>query len=60
MTTWADADNGADQVYTRVGGASIWDDGESVWDLEGNASVSIWDITPWDEAAGTSTTWVDA
>lgn len=42
MTTWVAAADGSTE-YTQEINGTIWDDGLTLWDLDGNVFLTTWD-----------------
>lgn len=49
-------------TYTEAVGQTVWDDGDTTWDLTGTVVVTRWDraLSDWSAAATPATTWTDA
>ncbi len=46
--------------WGRTPEGSIWDDGASPWDLDGNIPQSVWDVSasdPWEQVPGVGGDW---
>lgn len=42
MTAWTEAVDGEIE-YTAEADGTIWDDGQTLWDLDGNVYLTAWD-----------------
>jgi hypothetical protein len=62
MTTWTDVNPGT-ATYRQDLDQTVWDDGDTLWDVPGTVALTYWDVPApqaWTDADNPSTPWTDA
>ena len=59
--SWTEQADTDSTYYSAIPGGTIWDSGNTKWDVRGNVESTIWDVTDptYTEETAASNTWVE-